>query len=215
VTFVDYLGRRWPELADLALEHLRVVAVAVIAASFLGVGLAILASRHRWLAGGLIRVVTTAFTIPSLALFGLLIPIFGLGYRPTVVALVVYALLPIVRNTIAGLEDVDPAVREVATGMGLSRWRRLWSVELPLAWPVVLAGIRVATMLSVGIAALAAMVNGPGLGDHILRGLAQIGTPRGTHLALGGSLGVISVALLADGCLALVRRLTVPRGLRQ
>ncbi|MGH9000944.1 MAG: ABC transporter permease [Acidimicrobiia bacterium] len=214
MSFPEYLADRWPEILRLAADHARVVGVAVAAASVLGVGLAVATSGHRWAAAAATRAAATIFTVPSFALFGLLIPLLGLGYAPTVVTLVVYALLPILRNSIAGLRSVDPAVVEVATGMGLGRWRRLRHVELPLAWPVILAGIRVATLLSIGIAAIAAVVNGPGLGNHILRGLAQVGGARAADLALGGTLGIIGLALVADACFVLLRRVTTSRGIR-
>lgn len=153
-------------------------------------------------------------TIPSLALFGILIPFVGIGYQPTVIALILYALLPILRNTVTGLRGVDPAVLDSARGMGMGRWRRLLRIELPLAWPVIIAGIRVSTLLIVGITAIAAIVNGPGLGDDIFSGLARIGGANALNLVLGGMLGIVVLALLFDAGLALVGRFTTPRGIR-
>jgi osmoprotectant transport system permease protein len=159
--------------------------------------------------------VASAFlTIPSFALFGLFIPVLGLGYRPVVVALVLYALLPIVRNTIAGLRGVEPAIAESAAGMGLSRGQRLRRIELPLAAPVIIAGLRVSTLMTVGVAAIAAVVNGPGLGGPIFQGLRATGTQRGFNQAFSGTLGVVVVALLFDGAYLVLARLTTSRGLR-
>ncbi|MDQ3885763.1 MAG: ABC transporter permease, partial [Actinomycetota bacterium] len=151
---------------------------------------------------------------PSLALFGLFIPVFGLGTTPVVVALVMYALLPIVRNAIVGLRQVDPAVVESAQGMGMSRPQCLWRIELPLAWPVVLTGMRVATLIVVGIAAIGAYISGPGLGNDIFNGLARIGSATALNLVLGGLLGVIVIAILFDLCYVLLFRLTTSRGIR-
>jgi osmoprotectant transport system permease protein len=153
-------------------------------------------------------------TIPSFALLGLLIPVLGLGVPPTMVALVLYALLPIVRNTVVGLNGVDPAVVDAARGIGMSRLRVLTRVELRLAWPAVLAGMRVSTQLLMGIAAIAAYVKGPGLGNLIFSGLSRVGSVNAVDLALVGTVGVIVIALLLDGGYVLVGRLTTSRGIR-
>src|SRR3990170_2007544 len=166
----SYLSDNWSDLLDLTLEHAQVVLVAMLVATVIGVGLGFLTYRTPPAARAVLTVTGTFLTIPSFALFGLFIPILGIGYKPTVVALVMYALLPIVRNTITGLRGVDPAVTESALGMGLSRWQQLRRIELPLAWPVIITGIRVSTLITVGIAAIAAIVNGPGLGAPIFQG---------------------------------------------
>jgi osmoprotectant transport system permease protein len=131
-----------------------------------------------------------------------------------VLALVLYALLPIVRNTIVGLREVDPAVVESAQGMGMGRRARLLRIELPLAWPVVLTGMRVSTLILIGIAAIGAYINGPGLGDIIFSGLAQIGSASALNLVLGGTLGIIVLAVLFDLVYVLIFRLTIAKGIR-
>jgi osmoprotectant transport system permease protein len=221
MTFLDYLsgvpsylGEEWRDLLALAGEHAQVVLVAMLVATVLGVGLGILTYRTASAAKVVLTVTGTFLTIPSFALFGLFIPLLGLGYRPTVVALVMYALLPIVRNTITGLRSVDPAITESAVGMGLSRVQRLRRVELPLAWPVIITGIRVSTLLVVGIAAIAAIVNGPGLGGPIFQGLRATGTQRGFDNAFGGTLGVVLLALAFDAAFQVLTRLTTSKGLR-
>lgn len=161
----------------------------------------------------MLAVAAVALTVPSFALFALLIPIFGLGYAPTVIALINYALLPILRNTITGLQGVDPAITESAKGMGLSNFQQLSRIELPLAWPVIVAGIRTSGLLLLGIAAIAAYVNGPGLGRDIFLGLAQIGGANALNLVLGGFLGIMLLALLFDLLMGLVGKLTTSRGL--
>jgi osmoprotectant transport system permease protein len=210
----SYLRDEWPDLLDLTVEHARVVLVAMAVATVIGVGLGVATYRTAPAARVVLTVTGTFLTIPSFALFGLFIPIFGLGYRPTVVALVLYALLPIVRNTITGLRSVDPAVTESALGMGLSRWQRLRRIEVPLAWPIIVTGIRVSTLITVGIAAIAAIVNGPGLGAPIFQGLRATGTQRGFNLAFGGTLGVVVLALVLDGAFVLLARATTSKGLR-
>jgi osmoprotectant transport system permease protein len=135
------------------------------------------------------------------------------GYTPTVVALSCYAVLSILRNTITGLQSVDPAVTESAKGMGLSDWQQLFRIEMPLAWPVIIAGIRVSALLILGIAAIAAYVNGPGLGGDIFSGLSRIGGANSLNLVLGGFLGIIVLALVFEVLFALLGRLTTSRGL--
>ena len=210
----SYLSDNWSDLLDLTLEHAQVVLVAMLVATVVGVGLGVVTYRVRSAARVALTVTGTFVTIPSFALFGLFIPILGLGYRPTVVALVMYALLPIVRNTITGLRSVDPAITESALGMGLSRWQRLRRIELPLAWPVIVTGVRVSTLITVGIAAIAAIVNGPGLGGPIFQGLGATGTQRGFNLAFSGTLGVVILALALDTMFLVIARLTTSRGLR-
>lgn len=153
-------------------------------------------------------------TVPSFALLGLLIPIFGLGVVPTVTALVLYALLPILRNTLIGLSSVDSAVVDAARGVGMNRLRVLTTVELPLAWPAILAGMRVSTQLIMGILALAAYAKGPGLGNLIFSGLSRLGSPNAVPQALTGTVLIVVLALLLDEVFVLVGRLTISRGIR-
>jgi osmoprotectant transport system permease protein len=125
-----------------------------------------------------------------------------------------YSLLPIVANTIVGLRQVDPAIVESAQGMGLTRVQRLWRIELPLAWPVVLTGMRVATLITLGIAAIGAYINGPGLGNEIFAGLSRISSPNALNQVLGGTLGVVVLAILFDLFYVVLKRLTTSRGIR-
>lgn len=210
----DFLGNNGAELVRLLTEHLQVVAVAIGVATFVGVALGVLAYNRPRLATVVLGTAQVLLTVPSLALFALLIPLFGLGFAPTVVALVLYGLLPVVRNTVTGLRGVDGAVVESARGVGLSRLRLLRRVELPLAWPVILAGIRVSTLLIVGIATIAAVVNGPGLGQFLLTGLNRLGAADAVALTVAGTAGTLLIALVFDAVLALLGRLTISQGLR-
>jgi osmoprotectant transport system permease protein len=212
--FINYLQLRWDHLLELTLQHAQVVAVALVIATVISVAIGIATYRRQRAANIALAIAGTFLTIPSFALLALLIAPFGLGYQPTIVALVLYALLPILRNTITGLRSVDPAVVESARGMGMTARERLLRIELPLAWPVIITGIRVAAVLLIGIAAIAAAVNGPGLGADIFDGLARVGSAAAINLVLGGTLGVIVLALVFDGLFLGIAKLTTSRGIR-
>jgi len=214
VGFVEFLVNRSDDMLELGIQHALVVAVSVALATVIGVALGI-ATYQRERPRELVLAATGAFlTIPSFALFILLLGPLGLGWRPVVVALTMYGLMPVVRNTITGLREVSPAVVEAAKGMGLSRRQRLLRVELPLAWPVIITGIRVTTLVLLGIAAIGAIVNGPGYGELIFTGLARVGTPVAVNLVLAGALGVMVLAVLFDLLFYAARRLTTSRGIR-
>jgi len=212
--FIDYLTAQGDRLFGLAIEHAIVVLISVSISTIIGVSLGILTYRTRAPSRISLAVTGIFLTIPSFALFGLLLPVFGLGAAPVVVALVMYGLLPIVRNTITGLRSVDPAIVESAQGMGMGRYRRLLRIELPLAWPIIITGIRVAAVIIVGIAAIAAVVNGPGLGKDIFRALSRVGSPTAVPQALSAILGIIIIAILIDFAFLFVARLTTSKGLR-
>ena len=215
-SFWTYLQFSWEHLLELAWEHALVVLVSVAIATVIGTGIGLLTYRTERPRELALAVTGTFLTIPSLALFGIFIavPFLGLGARSVVVGLVMYGLLPIVRNTIVGLREVDPAIVESAKGMGMGGTARLLRVELPLAWPVILAGMRVSTLILVGIAAIGAYINGPGLGNDIFTGLARIGSASALNLVLGGIVGIMVLAVLFDLVYVLLTRLTVSKGLR-
>ncbi|WEO97139.1 ABC transporter permease [Streptomyces sp. FXJ1.172] len=212
--FWQYLGNRHQQLLTDAYQHASAVFQCMVLATAIGVLIAVVTYRSDW-AGNLATTATsTVLTIPSLALIGLLIPLVGLGVPPTVIALTLYGLLPIVRNAIVGLRGVDPTLVDAARGIGMSRAMRLARVELPLAWPPILTGIRVSTQMLMGIAAIAAYASGPGLGNEIFRGLASLGSKNALNQVLSGTLGIIILALLFDAGYVLIGRLTIPRGIR-
>ncbi|MFB4307464.1 ABC transporter permease [Actinomadura sp. GTD37] len=214
MSFSDYLSDRWPTIARLAAEHAEIVLIAVALAAVIGIGLGVAVEGRPRARGLALGVTGTMLTIPSLALFGLLIPLFGLGLAPTITALVLYAVFPILRNTITGLDGVPGAVEEAARGMGMSPLGRLLRIRLPLAWPVVLTGVRVATIMTVAIAAIAAAVAGPGLGELIFGGLARMGGANALNDTLAGTLGVAVLALVLDLLFVVLSRLTTAKGLR-
>ncbi|MFC8242300.1 ABC transporter permease [Streptomyces chartreusis] len=214
MSFWEYLGNRHQQLFADALQHASAVLQCMVVATVIGVLIGVVTYRSEW-AGNFATLTTSGIlTIPSLAMIGLLIPIVGLGVAPTVIALTLYGLLPIVRNSIVGLRGVDPSLVDAAKGIGMSRLTRLLKVELPLAWPPILTGIRVATQMLMGIAAIAAYASGPGLGNVIFRGLASLGSANALNQVLAGTVGIIILALLFDAAYVLIGRLTIPRGIR-
>jgi osmoprotectant transport system permease protein len=212
--FRTFVERRSDDLTQMLVDHLTVVALSVSIASVLSVAIGLLVWNRP--VGRTLAVTSTAvvLTVPSLALLAILSPLFGLGWGPTVTALVLYSMLPIVRNTVTGLREVPSHVLESARGMGMSPARVLLKVQLPLAWPVILTGIRVASQLAIGIAAIGAYVAGPGLGQYIFKGLSSLGSLNALNYALSGTVGVVALALAVDAAFILIARLTTPRGLR-
>jgi osmoprotectant transport system permease protein len=200
-----FLSEYGGEIATLTLEHLWLTGAAMLFASALAVPAGIaLAHAPRW-ARPVIAVANILQTIPSLAMFGFLLPLPWLGDRAAriaIVALTAYALLPILRNTYAGIRGIDPAVLEVARALGLTSRQRLFKVELPLAASFILAGLRTATVTCVGIATIAAAVGAGGLGELIFRGVASVDN----RLVLAGAIPAALLALAADGALGLLER---------
>jgi osmoprotectant transport system permease protein len=214
MTVADYLARRWDTVLELAIQHIVAVALAVAIATVVGVLLAVLVYRNDRAVTLLLVITSTLFTVPALAYFGILVAIVGLGWTSAISVLTIYALLPIVRNTVTGLREVDPAIVKAATGMGMGRFARLWRIELPLAYPVILSGIRVSTVLIVGVGAIAAYVAGPGLGAEMFSALGAIGSVRAVPQLIVATVAIIVIALILDALLALIGRLTTPQGLR-
>jgi osmoprotectant transport system permease protein len=210
----QYVADRWDKLSLQALLHVSAVVQCTIIAAVIGVLIGIAVYRSPIGSALATALASTVLTIPSFALVGLLIPVLGLGAKPAVVTLVLYALLPIVRNTIVGLAGVDPAVSDAAKGIGMSRVGVLTRVELRLAWPAILAGMRVATQMLMGIAVIAAYAKGPGLGSEVFSGLTRAGSANATNQALAGTLGVVILALILEGVYVLIARFTVSRGVR-
>ncbi|WP_066375598.1 MULTISPECIES: ABC transporter permease [unclassified Anabaena] len=192
-----FLIKYAPEILRHTLEHLFLVGVAISIAIIIGIPLGILITRQTQLRQPILGVANVLQTIPSLALFGLLIPvpvIGGIGVVPAIVALTLYSLLPIIRNTYTGITGVDAAIREAGRGMGMTDRQLLLQVEIPLAMGVILAGVRVATVIAIGIATIAAAIGAGGLGVFIFRGIAVVNN----QLILAGAVPAAVIALLAD-----------------
>lgn len=198
------------ELLTALGEHLELTAIAVSLAILVGLPLGALLSRQKFLAGPVLAVVGVFQTVPSLALLGLLIPLLGIGEKPALLALYLYALLPIVRNTYVGLNSIDAATLDAARGLGMREGQVLWRIALPLALPVIMGGIRTSTVINVGVATLAALIGAGGLGKFIFRGIAMVDT----KLVLLGAVPAAILALALDGLLAVAERRLVPKGLR-
>jgi osmoprotectant transport system permease protein len=205
MSLLEYFFRHHNEILELTVEHLQLVGMSMLLAIACGVPLGILVSRRPALKKLIIGSANIAETIPSLALFGFLLPAPWIGARAdrlAITALALYALLPIIRNTYAGITGVDPAVREAARGMGMTDRQLLFQVELPLASGVILAGVRVATVLTVGIATIAAAIGAGGLGEFIFRGLAMVDN----RVILAGAIPAALIALIADLLLGILER---------
>ena len=205
MNLAQFLAANRAEALGLLGQHLVLVAASTLAAAAIGVPVGIGLARRPALAAPVLGVANVLQTVPSLALFGILIPlpfIGGIGARTALVALVVYALLPVIRNTVTGLRGVDPGVREAALGMGMTDGELLRLVELPLAAPVIMAGVRVATVVGVGTATIAAAIGAGGLGVYIFRGVATVDDT----LILAGALPAALLALLLDWALGRLER---------
>ena len=205
MNWYEFLLRNRTEVLERSFEHMWLVAASMAIALAVGLPLGIALVRHTRLQRWVLGAVNVVQTIPSLALFGFLIPvpwIGGVGASSAVVALFLYALLPILRNTCTGIGEVDPAVVESAQAMGMTPRQVLWQVELPLAAPVLLAGIRVATVLCIGIATIAAAIGAGGLGVFIFRGVAMVNN----QVILAGAIPAACLAVGADLALGLLER---------
>jgi osmoprotectant transport system permease protein len=202
---IEFFLRHHREILQATLEHVWLVGLTMIFAIAIGVPLGILVTRKPWLSKPILGGANIAETIPSLALFGFLLPVPWLGGRAdrlAIAVLTLYALLPIIRNTSAGISGVDRAVREAARGMGMTDRQILFQVELPLSFSTMLAGIRIATVLTIGIATIAAAVGAGGLGEFIFRGLAMVND----QLILAGAIPAALLALAADFVLGVLER---------
>jgi osmoprotectant transport system permease protein len=205
MSLLEFFLRHQREILQATVEHIWLVGVTMVLSVAIGVPLGVLVTRRPWLSKPILGGANIAETIPSLALFGFLLPVPWLGGRAdrlAIAALTLYALLPIIRNTSAGIAGVDAAVREAARGMGMTEGQILFQVELPLSLSTVLAGVRVATVLTIGIATIAAAVGAGGLGEFIFRGLAMVNN----QLILAGAIPAALLALGADFLLSVLER---------
>ncbi|MGB9791826.1 MAG: ABC transporter permease [Thermacetogeniaceae bacterium] len=202
VEFLKYLWETKSDIATLTGQHLWLSLMGVLIGTLTAVPLGILISRRPKLSAFVIDLAGALYTIPSLAMLGFLLPFLGLGWLPTIVALVIYSWLPVLRNTCAGLAGVDPAVKEAAIGMGSTPYQLLLKVELPLAFPVIMASIRTIAVLTVGIATFGALVGGGGLGELIFTGISMMDN----RMILAGTIPIAVMAVLFDQVLGYVER---------
>lgn len=205
MNLTEFFNRYKVEIVQHTTEHLFLVGISTGVAILIGIPLGIFVTRKPALSKLILGFANVVQTIPSLALFGFLIPVpllGGIGARTAIVALVLYALLPIIRNTYVAITGVDPAIRESARGMGMTNWQLLFQVEIPLGLGIILAGVRVATVISVGVATIAAAIGAGGLGVFIFRGVAVVDN----QLILAGAVPAALMALLADFALGWMER---------
>lgn len=212
--FSEYLSQNRDEIIFRTEQHALLSFYCILLAA--GIGLLIAIAVYRSPIGTNFTISTAAviFTLPSVALFGFLVSVVGYGLASVYPVVVAYAMLPIVRNGIVGLQAADPAVLDAARGMGVGGFRMLWQIRLPIAWPVILAGIRVSAQLTVGIVAIAAFVTTVGLGEYGYEALDNLGSVNTKSQALICIIFVAAVALAFDAVFVIVRRLTTPRGSR-
>jgi osmoprotectant transport system permease protein len=201
----------YTEIFKKTLEHIKLTFIALIIALLAAIPLGILLYIYSSVSKPVLYFAGLLQTIPSIALLAVMIPIFGIGIVPAVVALFLYALLPILRNTAAGLFSVDPLIRKVATGMGLTTWQKLRYIEFPLALPTIFAGIKTAAVINIGTATLAAFIGAGGLGEFIVTGLAL----NNTELILKGAIPAALLAIFTEFVFELIERLYVPKHLQQ
>ncbi|MBG6107101.1 ABC transporter permease [Frigoribacterium sp. CG_9.8] len=210
----DFVQSHFDQIVFSSWQHASLVVQCLALATLLAVGIGALVYRSRSASSAANTITTIGLTIPAFALVGLAITPLGFGVPPAVAVVTFFAILPILRNTVVGLTGVDPGIVESARGIGMSRLRTLLQVELPLAWPVILGGIRVSGQMVMGIAAVAAYVLGPGLGGLIFSGLSRLGGANSLESVLTGLIGVVILALILDLVLIGLGRLTTSRGIR-
>jgi len=200
--FIRFFNARWQTILQLTLEHLVIVLVAMVISILLGVTVGILICRSRVLARIVLSLAGIMMTLPSLALFSLLIPLLGIGKAPAIVGLVAYTQLPLIRNVHTGITGISPAIIEAAQGMGLTEWKILFRIKLPLAFPAVMAGIRTATVMGIGIGAIAAYIGAGGLGVFIFQGISRTND----KMVLIGAIMISLISILTDRFLGRIQR---------
>ncbi len=208
--FLEFLSYRIEDIGKLTLEHLQITAMSISFAIIIGVPIGIFITRRRSLADLVLGFANVFQTLPSLALFGLIIPFLGIGYKPSVFVLFLYALLPIIKNTYLGITGVDPAVIDAGKGMGMTDFQILRMIEVPLSLPVIMGGIRISTVINIGTATLAALIGAGGLGDLIFKGISL----NNSNMILAGAIPTALLALMVDTLLGKVEQRLVPKGLR-
>lgn len=211
---VNFIIKNFNDVLFLTWEHIYMVGISLAFATLIGVPLGIIITKNELLAKKIINSANIMMTIPSIALFGLMMPVLaiigqGLGKVPAIIALILYSQLPIIRNTYVAIKNVSPSIRNAGKGMGMNRWELLKEVEIPIAVPVIVAGLRTAAVMNIGIAAIAAYVGAGGLGVYIQNGIDRVYP----EMILAGALLVSIFAILVDAGMALVEKVLTPTGI--
>lgn len=195
-------AERWPFFQELIFQHIRIASTAILIAGTIGQVLGILISEHRKYATWIIGVINVAYTIPSISMLGFLIPLTGIGDKTATIALTIYGLLPMVRNTYTGITTIEPSIISVAKGMGSTPWQILYKVKLPLALPVIVSGIRSMVVMTIALSGIASYIGAGGLGVAIYRGI----TTNNAYMTYAGSILIALVALVLDQLVACMER---------
>ncbi len=210
----EFVRDRWTVLSFLAYQHMSLVVQTLVIATVIAVVIGVLIYRSSWGVAVGNTVTAVGLTIPSYALLGVLVGFVGLGVVPSVIMLSFFGVFPILRNVVVGLTGVDQTLVESARGMGMSRLSTLVRLELPLAWPVIMTGVRVSAQMLMGIAAIAAFALGPGLGGYIFSGISRMGGANATNSIVTATIGILILAVILDTVLNVLTRLTTSRGIR-
>lgn len=211
VEFIKTVRDRWPMILDSLITHMGLTLTALFIAILIGVPLGIFLTRKKKIADFVIGVASVFQTIPSLALLGFMIPFFGIGAKPAIIALTIYGLLPILQNTYTGIIGSDEGAKEAGKGMGMTSAQILFMIELPLSLPIIMAGVRTATVLIVGVTTLASLVGAGGLGDLIFRGISSVNP----SLILSGAVPAAMLAVFFDSLLKWAEKKLTPKGVRE
>lgn len=211
MAFLTFIQARQSQLILTIWEHIQISIIALLLAAIVGVLIGIFLTRVPHLANFVIGVASVIQTIPSLALLGFMIPLLGIGTTPAIVALFLYSLLPILRNTYTGIQGVETSLTEAGIGMGMTSFQVLFMVELPLALPIIMAGIRTATVTIIGVATLASLIGAGGLGDLIFGGIAMANN----FMIFAGAIPAAILAILSDGLLGQVERKMMPVSVKE
>lgn len=212
---LQFMVDNFDEVMFLSWEHIWIVGIALLIATPIGIFLGIVITKHEKFASRVLNGANILMTIPSIALFGLMLPVLaivnmGLGKVPAVIALVLYSQLPIIRNTYTAIKNVPPSLVDAGRGMGMDKWKLLRELEIPLATPVIIAGLRTAAVMNIGIAAIATYIGAGGLGVYIQQGIARVYP----EMILSGAILVSLLAIIVDGGMALLERLATPEGIK-
>lgn len=210
MNFLQFLKYRGPEIFKLTGEHMKITGVAVFLAILVGVPLGIYITKNKKVTNVILNTANIFQTLPSLALFGLIIPIMGIGFKPAIFVLFLYALLPIIKNTCIGINSIEPSIIEAGRGMGMTQTQILKMVEIPMALPIIMGGIRISTVINIGTATIAALIGAGGLGDFIFKGISM----GNNNLILAGAIPTALLAISVDFILGVVEKKLTPHGLK-
>lgn len=209
--YISFMLERQDQILELTTQHLYLTFIAVFFAVLVAVPLGITITRFEKAAGIVVGIANAVQALPSLALLGFLIPILGIGSKPSIVMIFLYSLLPIIKNTYTGLTNVDRAILEAGRGMGMTNWQLMKMVQLPLALPVIMAGIRISAVTAVGLTTIAALIGAGGLGQLIYRGISMVNN----RMIIAGAVPAMILTLVIDFLLNILEKLVTPKGIRR